>query len=390
MKKVFTNGILNKFYFLFFGILISFNCLAANPVRIYEIYGGGGNGSATYNEDFIVLYNDAFAPVVMDGWSLQYAPSGSVNGTAWDQLNITSLTIPAKGFILISIATTGTVGIGFPLPADLFWNLGSGGIAQGAGKIALMPNQTNITTSVPPAGAIDFVGYGTTANASEGSAAPTPSATQGIVRKNDGLDSDNNATDFVLTGSAAPSVLRPSNSSSFPVKLTQLSAKVLEEKQAIINWQTSSETGFSHFEIQRSGDAKGFETIGRENGKTELTEKNNYFFVDKSPLVGLNYYRLNQVDLDGKSEFSKIISVNFNEAPGIVFFPNPVEQYLEIKGFEENTIEKVNVFNSSGLFLGTIKPTNKQLDLSGFTGQTFLIETILNDGSSTKKRINRK
>jgi len=75
-----------------------------------------------------------------------------------------------------------------------------------AGKVALANTTTALSGANPSGGAtvVDFVGFGSTANASETAAAPAPSATNSISRKDVGsLDTNNNSTDF-LAGAAAP------------------------------------------------------------------------------------------------------------------------------------------------------------------------------------------
>ena len=389
MKTIYRILVL-AFINLIFIALTSIDAFAVSDVRIYEIYGGGGNSGATFEDDFIVLYNSSSVPVSMNGWSLQYAAAAS---STWSKLDFPAITILAKGFILVRISTSGTVGASLP-PSDLLWPgiPGADGLSQSNGKIALMPNTTLITTSAPVS-PVDFVGYGT-ANAFEGSAAaPSPiTSVRGIVRKqNPGdlnpVDTDNNSSDFVLTSSSAPSILRPSNSSSFPIKLTYFTAQVTQNTKALINWQTSSEIGFSHFELQRSGDARSFEMISTQLGKTDIAEKNDYQFLDEAPLNGQNYYRLKQVDIDGTIEYSKIISLNVLDDLGIRFFPNPASNTLDIQGLIPADIEHVQVFDSNGRLLKTYFPSQNSLDISAIAPQVMLIETRLRDGSIYKKRI---
>ncbi len=379
-------------YFLLFGFMLSNKSFAANDVRIYEIYGGGGNAGATYNQDFIVLYNNGVSAVSLMNWSLQYATSTSTT-TNWDKLDLTGLTIQPKGFLLIGIAINNTTGTGSgtsTLPTlDKLWPFfQNGGIAVGAGKIALMSNLTTINTTSPPAlGLVDFVGYGSP-NAFEGTgAAPSPSNINAIVRKINGQDTDNNSVDFVLTNSAAPSVIRPSNSSAFPIKLTQFTANVLNEKEAELKWQTSSEANFSHFLIQRSFDAIGFETIGKEASKGNSNNQNNYSFIDEKPFLGQNYYRLKQVDIDGSEEFSKIISLNVLDDIGFRVFPNPTFNSIEIQGVLPTDIEKIRVIDVSGKVLHTYFPSNNSIDISPLAPQVLLIETYLHNGSKYQKRV---
>lgn len=55
-----------------------------------------------------------------------------------------------------------------------------------------------------------------------------------------------------------------------------------------------------------------------------------YNFDDKVPASGINYYRLNQIDLDGKNEYSEIRSVDMGELPTLEVFPSLVKTGAEI------------------------------------------------------------
>ncbi|HMJ47283.1 MAG TPA: lamin tail domain-containing protein, partial [Ferruginibacter sp.] len=85
-------------------VLIALFSLASNAhsqVVINEVYGGGGNAGATYRQDFIELYNNSASPIILTGWSVQYA---SATGTTWARTDLTG-TIPANGYFLIQEAT---------------------------------------------------------------------------------------------------------------------------------------------------------------------------------------------------------------------------------------------------------------------------------------------
>ncbi len=99
---------------------------------------------------------------------------------------------------------------------------------------------------------------------------------------------------------------------------------------AILYWSTVSEINNKYFEVQRSIDGKQFSAIGITEAKGFASE---YLYKDEKPFVGINYYRLKQVDIDGKFSFSETKSVKFDGDGKLSFvmYPNP-------------TKEKVNVF----------------------------------------------
>ncbi len=80
-----------------------------------------------------------------------------------------------------------------------------------------------------------------------------------------------------------------------------------------LHWQTSVETNSERFEVQKSMDALGFETIGHINAATTSDQLRSYEFEDKSPVEGWNYYRLKVLDLDQSYEYSKIIAHLFEQ-----------------------------------------------------------------------------
>ena len=97
--------------------------------------------------------------------------------------------------------------------------------------------------------------------------------------------------------------------STLPVTLTSFTAK--KEATAIeLKWNTASEQNNSHFDVQRSVDGVTFSNLGKVNGAGNSTAPLAYYFTDNSPASGTNYYRLSQVDFDGKTTLSNPVSVN--------------------------------------------------------------------------------
>jgi hypothetical protein len=171
-------------------------------VRISQIYPGGGNASATYNTDFVELYNAGSTAQNLSGWSIQYS---SATATTWAPQSLSGAIQP-KAYFLVSFASGAT---GSPLPAvDVTGS--SINLAATSGKVALATVATALSGGLPTSNVADLVGYGT-ANGYEGSAtAPLFSSnTKALFRQNNGeTDSNNNSSDFSL---ATPS---PRNSAT--------------------------------------------------------------------------------------------------------------------------------------------------------------------------------
>jgi endonuclease/exonuclease/phosphatase family metal-dependent hydrolase len=113
-----------------------------------------------------------------------------------------------------------------------------------------------------------------------------------------------------------------------PVRLASFEAKPLGERIAV-SWTTANETNSAYFNVERSVDAREFGSIGRVAAAGEAKETKAYGLVDEHPLSGTNYYRLKQVDLDGRATYSKIISVVMdNLTPGLEILGNPTDNQV--------------------------------------------------------------
>lgn len=174
--------------------LFSFTTAAAvaNPLRISQVYGGGGNSGATYTHDFIELYNAGTTTLNLNGLSVQYA---SAAGTSWQVTNLTGSLVPGQYYLIQQAAGTGGT-TALPTPDA------TGTIAMAAtnGKVALVNSTTALSGSCPLGGnVLDFVGFGT-ANCFEGAGAtPALTNTTADLRNNNGCqDTDQNAADFTV------------------------------------------------------------------------------------------------------------------------------------------------------------------------------------------------
>ncbi|WP_377132124.1 T9SS type A sorting domain-containing protein [Rufibacter roseus] len=119
-----------------------------------------------------------------------------------------------------------------------------------------------------------------------------------------------------------------------PVELTYFSANY-QKGIVQMQWITSSEKDNDYFLVQRSTNGKSFETIGQVKGNGFSTVILNYSFLDMNAPIGQLYYRLKQVDFDGNSEFSKVVTTRAFEAnapkPTVTVAPNPFNQDITVK-----------------------------------------------------------
>ncbi len=181
---------------------------AASPnVRISQVYGAGGNAGATYNQDFVELFNASGTDVNISGWVIEY---GSATGT-WGNGATNYFVFPAGSwiagcsYVLVSTGPVGTVGVAIPTTPD--YNQITGPNMSGSnGKVALF-NALNANTACGSelAGTlVDKVAYGT-GTCAEGTATAALSSTTGLVRNGGGtIDTDSNLADFTIVTAPVP------------------------------------------------------------------------------------------------------------------------------------------------------------------------------------------
>lgn len=134
-----------------------------------------------------------------------------------------------------------------------------------------------------------------------------------------------------------------------PIELMTFTAKVNAQHQVDIYWATTTETNNDYFLVQRSKDGVEFETVGEVAGSGNSTSPKYYELLDESPYTGTSYYRLQQIDFDGTSTYSEMVSVELALATAIQLFPNPTMDILNIR-FVDHTKGDIHVqiYNSVG------------------------------------------
>lgn len=127
-----------------------------------------------------------------------------------------------------------------------------------------------------------------------------------------------------------------------PVTLTAFNAKRVGNN-AELNWETATETNNKGFEVQVSSNGRDFRTLAFiESQGTNSNRLLKYRFVDTEPnKSGTLYYRLRQIDVDGKATFSPVRVLNYNTAANktgvqLAAYPNPfnTEMNVELSGIE--------------------------------------------------------
>lgn len=104
--------------------------------------------------------------------------------------------------------------------------------------------------------------------------------------------------------------------------------------QVKLNWSTAQEQQNKVFEVQYSANGYEFETIGTVPGNMNSNQVNSYQFSTTHYQLGKNFYRLKQVDVDGRSTISSIATILIDQQTVISLAPNPASTKLNLSVYQ--------------------------------------------------------
>jgi hypothetical protein len=182
-----------------------------------------------------------------------------------------------------------------------------------------------------------------------------------------------------------------------PVDWLYINAK-RKDKVHHISWATQKEVNVSHYQLERRLSKDGeFEAIGDKivvsTSNNQIHQYETYDFDTQAS--GLYYYRVKQVDFDGKFTYSDVVYVSFTGETDIVLYPSPAvnESNLEIN-LELPSAVDVKLFDASSRLIQSVMNTTLdegghtvKLDLNGLHAGVYNVVITINGQKINKKLI---
>lgn len=169
-----------------------------------------------------------------------------------------------------------------------------------------------------------------------------------------------------------------------PIELLFFNATVLNYQRVQLSWETVSEINNDFFTIEKSIDGYNWQTVGYEDGAGTSNTLNSYSKIDYSPFSGASYYRLQQTDFNGVTEYFPIISIELplNET-SVAIYPNPTQQVLNVRA-EKEEIQSLKLFNivaqdvTDLVRINSVNDASKVLDLARLSSGFYILVTRTN------------
>ncbi len=155
-------------------------------------------------------------------------------------------------------------------------------------------------------------------------------------------------------------IARTGLSINLPISLISFEAEK-NNRVVDLTWITETETNNAFFELEHSADGFRYEPIYKVDGAGFSDQRIYYDFSHQFPVNGYNYYRLKQVDFDGRLSYSKVIEIRFNSKGIYQLMPNVQSQgqsiHLAVDPFDLNKEIQIAIYNNQGQLLSNQQMT---------------------------------
>ncbi len=243
-------------------------------------------------------------------------------------LTVSNQAISANSTVDIEIGSSPVPGVG----QDLL-TISTGGVTPLAGTL-------NVTQDLTvPGGPLGFYTIMTTAGTFSGN-----------------FTTINLPTNFTYAGIVGGNTVQIEKIAIFPLPVKWGIFKAIPRENVVkINFSTLLEINTSHFIIEHSLDGQQYSAIASIPASENSEVENFYSFQHNQPnLSKNNFYRIKQIDLDGKFIYSEIRMVSFTDKAILVKgFPNPVSDVLYLSVQDE--LFTVQLMNTSGVVIKSIR-----------------------------------
>jgi hypothetical protein len=183
--------------------------------------------------------------------------------------------------------------------------------------------------------------------------------------------------------------------SALPVQIAEFTG-IQEGGKNLLKWRTSTESNNKGFELQRSADGRNYSTITTIASKAENGNSNvplSYSYLDVRPLSNANYYRLKQIDNDGRFSLSDIVLLKskLSNVTLSSVYPNPakieVSVIISSPSIEKITLVVTDLMGkvvSQSPSINLVQGDNlQQLDIRNLAAGSYLVKVICANGCET-------
>ncbi len=316
------------------------------------------------------------------------------------------------------IITTGTCGINISANGNTAANGGNDGQGGGGagGAILVQTNTWNIAGTCPitvsanggNGGNVNSSLHGGGGGGGQGIliysvAVPTTNTTN---RTNNGVGGCNDSGCTTSAGAGngtngtgilgnVPNNL-PITLSSFEVTLQNDISNNTQNPSVLIKWGVMTQENNQYFEIEKSQNIENSQnnntvwvSVGKIDGAGTTNQFQTYQIIDTKPFYGISYYRLKQVDNDGKTTYFPIKDIFIGQTQEIKIYPNPANEKVFIDVWDKQACQ-ISIYNTTGQIIPcktTQLDTTMEVEIQHLPKGIYLVKIANPKKTITKKII---
>jgi hypothetical protein len=183
--------------------------------------------------------------------------------------------------------------------------------------------------------------------------------------------------------------------SQLPVELLRFEAEGGSDGIRV-TWSTASETNNREFVLERTRNAIDFTEVARVKGAGNSTTLKEYAVHDPRPYQGMNFYRLRQIDFDGRETTTQLVSARFTPGgPPVTVSPNPAGDRCMVRYFAaKNSAAHIDVYDVKGRRAVSLLAQHDEsrqyeapVDLAGLEPGIYYLHVVTDEEAFTTKLI---
>jgi hypothetical protein len=174
-------------------------------------------------------------------------------------------------------------------------------------------------------------------------------------------------------------------SETMPLPMRWLKVEAIRRNNlAHISWRTANETNCDYYQVEKSFNGRDWANTGSAIAARNEAGPNDYQLTDAAQPASLVYYRIAQTDKDGKTRYSIIVVISSDHTEGILLYPNPAGNEVNILAKGGLQLRSVQVYNAAGMLVAAENITNTilyTLNASRFAGGNYTVLIRLANGT---------
>ncbi|HMP94190.1 MAG TPA: T9SS type A sorting domain-containing protein, partial [Phnomibacter sp.] len=152
----------------------------------------------------------------------------------------------------------------------------------------------------------------------------------------------------------------------------------------ILQWRTATEVNCQTYFIERSANGQQFTTIAQV---ACLNQQNgaSYQYTDATLSAGTWYYRLRQVDADGRFAYSATRQVHLMATPAVALYPNPARHFVLVSGLTQG--QQITVYNAAGASVASLVASGPTLRYSAAALAAGWYQVVITSQDGTRQTL---